>query len=98
MIERIKYAKALWDVGLYEKRGLIAAAISSFCGLSVLAALLPGMLPAFLQPYHGLLVEIGKIATLVGYVAGAVAAQSKAPIPKVPVTGIPSLLDDESDR
>ncbi len=97
---RVRFAWGLFRAGLYQKRGLFMAAISTFCGLSVLVALTPDMLPRQLLPFHAGLVDLGKYATGVGFIAGMVGFQSKRPLPKLPLpklptSSAPSLLDDE---
>jgi hypothetical protein len=98
MIARLKYAKQLFDVGLLELRGLIAGTLDIASKLTVLAALSPGMLPDVLKPHHALIVTIGQWAVGVSFIAGLLVMQSKRAIPQLPVTGAPSLLDDETGR
>lgn len=96
MIARLRYTKALFDAGLLELRGLIAGTLDIASKLTVLAALSPGMLPEVLQPHHARLVTVGQWAIGVSFLAGLLVMQSKRAIPQLPVTGAPSLLDDES--
>lgn len=97
MIARLKLAKQLIDAGLYEARGVLASVAGLISALGVLAALDPAMLPTQLHPFAAQIHDLGKWAVLVGVISGAVAAQSKPPIPPAPLTGAPSLLDDERD-
>jgi hypothetical protein len=97
MIARVKVAKQLLDAGLYEARGLLASIAGLISALGALAALDPAMLPASLQPYSAQIHDLGKWAVLIGVISGAIAAQSKPPIPPAPLTGAPSLLDDERE-
>jgi hypothetical protein len=98
MIARLRYAKQLFDAGLLELRGLIAGTLDIASKLAVFAALSPGMLPDVLKPYHTQLVTIGQWAVGVSFLAGLLVMQSKRAIPQLPLTGAPSLLDDETGR
>jgi hypothetical protein len=98
MIERIRYAKQLFDAGLYELRGLVATLAGLLAGLGVFAALDPSMLPSALVPFAPQIHDMGKWALLAGVISGGVAAQSKKVLPPAPLAGAPSLLDDETGR
>jgi hypothetical protein len=95
MLDRVRFAKQLFDAGLYEMRGLVASALDIASKLAVLAALSPDMLPAVLKPHHAVFVSVGQWAIGVSFLAGIFVAQSKRVVPQLPPTGAPSLLDDE---
>lgn len=98
IIARLKFAKRLYDLGLYEVRGVLAWLAGAFASLGVLAALDPAMLPSFMVQYTPHIHDLGKVSLLVGVVAGVVAGQSKKPLPKPPAPTQPSILDDETGQ
>ena len=98
MIARLKYAKDLFSAGLLELRGLLMGGLDIASKLSVLAALAPDMMPEALRPYHPWFVKVGIWALGVSFIAGLFVMQSKRAIPKLPVTGAPSLMDDETGQ
>ncbi len=98
MIDRIKFAKRLFDVGLYQARGLFAA-IVTLCGmLGVLASLTVDRLPTQLKPYITSLNDIGLWSLGIAAVGTAILAQSKKVLPSLPLQGAPTLLDDETGQ
>lgn len=96
MLERMRFTARVMRAGLYQWRGLVASIVGVAGLLTGLAALDPDILPALLQPYAGTIREIGRWALLIVGVAGGVAAQGKPVLVPTPLTGAPTLLDDES--
>lgn len=96
MLERLRWTWKVMRSGLYDWRALVATVVGLAGLLTDLAALDPSILPAPLQPWAGPLREIGKWALLVTGLAGWVAAQAKPLLVPTPLTGAPTLLDDES--
>ena len=104
MIARLRFTKQLMTAGLYETRAaagmalVVAGAIVEIAHkVSEKPEVLAG-LPASVQTVVGWLLALAPFAELLVIVGGVMAAQGKKLLPATPLTGAPSLLDDETGR
>lgn len=94
---RLQYMAALWKAGLLQMRGLYAYVLGLGTSIVALSALSIDSLPESMQRFHHGISEAGKWAVIAGIVLKTIQAQAKPVVPPAPLSGAPSLLDDERD-
>lgn len=104
MIARLRFTKQLISAGLYQTQAaagivlVIAGAIAEIAHKVSEKPETLSALPVAVQTVVGWLLALAPVAELLVIVGGVMAAQGKKLIPSAPLTGAPSLLDDETGR
>jgi hypothetical protein len=103
MIARVKVAKQLIDAGLYDSKAaagilmVIAGVIAEIAHKVSEKPELVTALPPSVRVALDWLLALAPVAELLIIVGGALASQGKPLLPPAPLTGAPSLLDDERE-